>query len=180
MNDRTPPQGWVEGLLYWISVICTVLASIALVVLVVTFGWLVFGRYVLGDTPTWVNQLALLLICYIVFLGTVSGVRDDTHLGVSLFRDMTPVVVQKSLIISIDAILAIFGGIMCVAGSTLVRFGWDSLLPALDIPESFRTAAITICGALICLTCTLRFFNRLVNFKRWHPAAVVRTDNLET
>ena len=36
--------------------------SVALVVLTVIFGWLVFGRYVLNATPTWVEQVSLLLV----------------------------------------------------------------------------------------------------------------------
>ncbi len=180
MSDHTPPKGWVEVLLYWIGTICTFVASIALVVLVSTFGWLVWGRYVMNVTPTWVEQLALVLICYIVFLGAVAGVRDESHLGVTLFRDMTPVPVQKTIIILTDVILAIFGAVMFLAGTKLVQFGWDSLLPMLNIPESFRTAAITIGGALIFLICTLRAIHRIVTFRRWHPHITTATDLMET
>ena len=44
---------------HWLSIF---ISSTALVILVVTFGWLVFGRYVLNVTPTWVEQVALLLV----------------------------------------------------------------------------------------------------------------------
>lgn len=144
-------------------------ASIALVVLIVTFGWLVFGRYVLNVTPTWVEQLALLLICYIAFLGAAAGVRDDTHLGVSLFRDAMPIQVQKVMIIVIDFILAAFGGVMFYAGTQLMAFGWDSNLPMLEIPESFRTLAITLCGALVLLHAGARAIIRVVTYSEWHP-----------
>lgn len=167
MSDQIAPTGWVETVLYWIGKICMFIACVALVVLVATFGWLVFGRYVLNVTPTWVEQLALLLICYIVFLGAISGTRDETHLGVTLFRDMMPGVVQKVIVIFIDMLLAAFGAVMFIAGTTLVQFGWDSLLPMLDIPESFRTAAITICGALTFGICASRALLRIVTFPRW-------------
>lgn len=180
MSDRMQPKSWVDVLLDVIGLVCTVLASIALVVLVATFGWLVWGRYVMNVTPTWVEQLALVLICYIVFLGAVAGVRTETHLGVTLFRDMTPAPIQKVIIILIDAILAVFGGVMFVAGSTLVQFGWDSYLPMLNVPESVRTAAITTCGALMCGICTLRAIHRIVTFKRWQPVVHAPTDSLET
>ena len=39
-----------------------ILTGVAMVVLTVSFGWLVFGRYVLNETPTWVEQSALLLV----------------------------------------------------------------------------------------------------------------------
>ena len=152
-----------------LSRLCIWIASVALVVLVVTFGWLVFGRYVLNVTPTWVEQLALLLICYIAFLGAAAGIKENTHLGVSVFRDMMPETVQKVLIITIDFMLAVFGAVMLIAGITLMRFGWDTLLPMLDIPESFRTLAITSCGGLVLLFAGTRGVLRVLTFSQWQP-----------
>ncbi len=160
---------WIERALSVIQKVNIFTASIALVVLIVTFGWLVFGRYVLNVTPTWVEQLALLLVCYIAFLGAAAGVKDDTHLGVTLFRDMLPLGMQKVIIVSIDFILAAFGAVMFVAGMALMEFGWDSNLPMLNIPESFRTLAITLCGVLVCANAGTRGVVRLLNFSQWHP-----------
>jgi TRAP-type C4-dicarboxylate transport system permease small subunit len=160
----------IEAALDAIRAACIFIASTALVVLVVTFGWLVFGRYVLNVTPTWVEQLALLLICYIAFLGAAAGIKENTHLGVTLFRDMMPDPIQKILIIAIDLALAFFGGVMVIAGITLMRFGWDTLLPMLDIPESFRTLAITSCGGLIFLFAGARGVLRILTFADWHPS----------
>ena len=157
----------------WVSIFT---ASIALVILIVTFGWLVFGRYVLNVTPTWVEQLALILICYIAFLGAAAGVRDDTHLGVTLFRDLTPMVIQKAVMIIIDFVLAAFGAIMCIAGIALMRFGWDSFIPMLNVPESFRTLAITLCGALIVIHAGSRGIIRIATYSDWHP----HNDKLES
>ncbi|QPM92419.1 TRAP transporter small permease [Pseudooceanicola algae] len=152
-----------------VRLLCMVVASAALAVLIVSFGWLVFGRYVLNVTPTWVEQLALLLICYIAFLGAAIGVRDDTHIGVTLFRDLLPVPARKVAIIIVDISLAVFGAVMVVAGITLMRFGWDTMLPMLDIPETFRTLAITSCGGLVMLFAGLRAASRCLSFKDWAP-----------
>ncbi|MEL6622077.1 MAG: TRAP transporter small permease, partial [Pseudomonadota bacterium] len=38
--------------------LCMLLAGLALVVMTVIFAWLVFGRYVLNDTPTWAEQVS--------------------------------------------------------------------------------------------------------------------------
>jgi TRAP-type C4-dicarboxylate transport system permease small subunit len=149
---------------------CIFVASVALVILIATFGWLVFGRYVLNVTPTWVEQLALLLICYIAFLGAAAGVKENTHLGVSLFRDMMPEKVQKVVMICIDFILAAFGAVMLFAGVTLMKFGWDTLLPMLDIPETFRTLAITSCGGLVFLFSGTRGVLRVLTFSDWQSA----------
>lgn len=159
----------LETALEWISKVCILVASVALVVLIATFGWLVFGRYVLNVTPTWVEQLALLLICYIAFLGAASGVRENTHLGVTLFRDLLPEPAQKVVMIAIDVVLAAFGIVMLIAGIQLVQFGWGSYLPMLNIPESFRTLAITSCGGLVFLFAGLRAILRVLTFSQWQP-----------
>lgn len=161
----------VLGVIQWMSIF---IASIALVILIVTFGWLVFGRYVLNVTPTWVEQLALVLICYIAFLGAAAGVKDETHLGVSLFRDMLPIHVQKATIVIIDFMLAAFGMVMFLAGRELMVFGWDSLLPMLNIPESFRTMAIAVCGLLIFLHAGSRGIIRIINYAEWSPNPIVK------
>ncbi|WP_174234483.1 TRAP transporter small permease [Sulfitobacter sp. SK012] len=168
MTDRNSIIARTEKLLNAIQWTCIATASLALVVLIITFGWLVFGRYVLNFTPTWVEQLALLLVCYIAFLGAAAGVRDDTHLGVSLFRDMAPLRVQKVIIVIIDFILAAFGAVMFYAGIQLMQFGWDSSLPMLNIPESFRTLAITLCGVLMVLNAGSRGIIRLLTFSTWN------------
>lgn len=116
-----------ERVLDGLGLLCMLLASIALVVLVVTFGCLVFGLYVLNVTPTWVEQLALLLICYITYLGAAVGIHENTHLGVTLFREMTGDTINTLLKLVIDVVLAVFGLIMLVASIELVQFGWGFL-----------------------------------------------------
>ncbi|MEP2717098.1 TRAP transporter small permease [Pseudophaeobacter sp.] len=132
-----------------LSALCMLAASIALVILVATFGWLVFGRYVLNATPTWVEQLALLLVCYITYLGAAAGIHENTHLGVTLFRDALGARISSVLKLVIDIVLAAFGLIMVIACIELFNFGWSTMLPMLDIPESFRTLSALLCGGLV-------------------------------
>jgi TRAP-type transport system small permease protein len=140
--------------------VCVLIGSVALVVLVATFGWLVFGRYVLNQTPTWVEQLALLLICYITFIGAAIGIHEESHLGVTLVRDALPAKLRQILLLLTDLVLAIFGGVMLVAGLELFNFGWSTLLPMLNVPESVRTAAAVACGGLMVIFAGSRFVLR--------------------
>ena len=145
--------------------------------LVVTFGWLVFGRYVLNVTPTWVEQLALLLICYITFLGAGVGIHERTHLGVTMFRDALPTGARKIVLLLTDIILAGFGAVMFVAGIELFNFGWSTLLPMLNIPESFRTLSAILCGGLMFIFAGLRSCLRLSDMVR--GTAFVRDEEEE-
>ncbi len=152
----------IEWILDRLSGLCILVASCALVVLVATFGWLVFGRYVLNATPTWVEQLALLLVCYIAYLGAAAGVHENTHLGVTMFRDALGEKVSGILKLVNDIILAAFGFAMLVACIELFNFGWSTLLPMLDIPESFRTLSALLCGGLVFVFAGLRAVLRVI------------------
>lgn len=126
-------------------------SACALLVLVAIFGWLVFGRYVLNATPTWVEQLSLLLVVYITFLGAAAGVFEETHLGVTFLRDALPGPARRLVAMIADSMLAGFGLVMMLASLELFEFGWSTKLPMLNIPESFRTLPAVLCGGMIFL-----------------------------
>ena len=134
-----------------IAWVCKLLTGTALVVLTVIFGWLVFGRYVLNDTPTWVEQLSLLLVMLITFLGASVGIHESSHLGVSYFRDVAPDRLRQVFTVATDAMLAVFGLAMAWFGYKLVLFKWGSLIPLIHVPEGLRAVPITVCGGLVFL-----------------------------
>ncbi len=133
------------------SKICLILAGIALVAMTLMFAWLVYGRYVMNDTPTWVEQVSHLLLMVIAFLGAAVGVRQDTHLSVVIFRSIVPSWVRTCFVFITDILMAGFGGMMFWYGLELTRFKWNSLIPLIQVPEGLRSLPLTICGALVFL-----------------------------
>ncbi len=137
-----------------LDVICqinVVITGTMLVVLTVIFGWLVFGRYVLNATPTWVEQVSLLLIVYIGFLGASIGVHKKTHLGVAVFREMSPPPVQRLFDFITHLTLAVFGLVMIVYGYQLTAFKWATKIPLINVTEGLRALPIFISGIFIFL-----------------------------
>lgn len=136
------------------NVLCAIsewICGIALVVLTVIFSWLVYGRYVLNSTPTWVEQISLLLIVLIGFLGASVGVRYKTHLGVSYFRDRSPRPIRRFLEFVAYSVMGVFGAVMMVNSYKLAVFKWGSEIPLIHVPEGLRAAPIVACGALTML-----------------------------
>lgn len=143
-----------------LSQLCIVISGIALVFLTIIFGWLVFGRYVLNSTPTWVEQASLLLIVLIGFLGASAGIHKNTHLGVSFFRDVSPRPVQRLFEFVSNLALLAFSAVMMVYGYKLMIFKWGTDIPLLHLPEGLRAVPVVICGA-----CTSLFsIGHLVRF----------------
>ena len=134
-----------------IAAFCRLLTGISLVVLTVIFGWLVFGRYVLNATPTWVEQVALLLVMTIAFLGAAVGVHENTHLSVNVFRGAVTARLRSLFVIATDLLLAGFGMLMLWYGGQLTLFKWGSMIPLIHVPEGLRSLPLTIGGGLILL-----------------------------
>lgn len=134
-----------------ISMICIFIAGASLVGMTAIFAWLVFGRYVLNNTPTWVEQVSLLLVMVIAFLGAAVGVHQHTHLSVVLFRNMVPAWVRTIFVICSDLLMAVFGAMMFWYGWELTLFKWNTLIPLIQWSEGLRSLPLTICGALLFL-----------------------------
>ena len=100
----------------------------------VIFSWLVYGRYVLNSTPTWVEQVSLLLVVLIGFLGAAIGIHKKTHLGVSYFRDRMPRFLQIFFDLVTHLMLIIFGYIMMIYSYKLAVFKWTTQIPLIHIP----------------------------------------------
>ncbi|TNF19419.1 MAG: TRAP transporter small permease [Rhodobacteraceae bacterium] len=141
----------IDRLLDRVASLCRVITGVSLVVLTVIFGWLVFGRYVLNATPTWVEQVALLLVMVIAFLGAAVGVHEHSHLAVTAFRSAVSARMRLVFIVTTDLLLAGFGLLMLVYGAQLTVFKWGSMIPLIQMPEGLRSLPLTIGGALVML-----------------------------
>jgi len=158
LNDKS----LFDKFLDLISYVNTVITGVALVFLTVIFGWLVFGRYVLNATPTWVEQIALLLVVYIGFLGASVGIHKKTHLGVAVFREISPKPVQVVFEFLTHIIMTVFSLVMVVYGYKLTVFKWSAEIPLIHVPEGLRSLPIVISGIFIFLFSIghlIHFFN---------------------
>jgi len=121
------------------------------VLLLVAVLWQVFGRYVLNNTPTWAESLALLLVLYVTMLGCAVGVRDAGHIGMELLGPLLPERFHLAFGILIHVLTLAFGAIMawnCVLMFVSVR---GYMIPTLGISESWRYVPLVAAGVLIVL-----------------------------
>ena len=138
----------------------SLLSGISLVFLVVSFGWLVFGRYVLNATPTWVEQIALLLVVTIAFLSTATNAREGVNLSVDIVPLLLPWRLRRWLLAFIDLVLAGFGLLMALKGYDLTLFSWSTKVPLINVPEGLRNLPLAVGGGLLVLFCTVNAVKR--------------------
>ncbi|MCI4664011.1 MAG: TRAP transporter small permease [Neomegalonema sp.] len=131
--------------------ICAAVAGVCLVTIIVIFSWLVFGRYVLNDTPTWVEQASVLLVAYATFLGAALGVREGFHLSIDFIREATPHFIRLPMRVLADLAMIVFGALMAWYGVDLFAANTNRMIPLIGLSESWRVAPLAGCGALIVL-----------------------------
>jgi TRAP-type C4-dicarboxylate transport system permease small subunit len=119
--------------------------------IVAVVAWQVFGRYVLNSSPTWAENLALVLILYVTLIGAAVGVRDAGHIGMDSILVLVPQVWQRRCEMVIHVLVALFGAAMAYNGWVLGASVAPYKLPNLDLSESARYVPLVISGVLVVL-----------------------------
>ena len=125
------------------------LGIIGMIALISAVTWQVFGRYVLNNTPTWAESLALLIVLWVTMLGVVVGVRDAGHIGLESMLVLAPEALRLKMEYLIHILVLIFGALMAWNCAYLVESVWTYRLPTLGISEGWRYVPATLAGVLI-------------------------------
>ena len=128
-----------------------VLAIAGLLAVVVCVQWQVFGRYVLNDTPTWAEALAMLLVLFVTAFGLAVGVRDAGHIGLESLVALLPDHWRRRIELLIHALIAVFGALMVQSGWMWASAKWNEKKPMLPVPDGIDYVPLLIAGSLIVL-----------------------------
>ncbi|TPQ30320.1 C4-dicarboxylate ABC transporter permease [Bradyrhizobium guangdongense] len=120
-----------------------------LLVIVIIVFYQVFGRYVLNSSPTWTENLALVLILYVTLIGAAVGVRDAGHIGMDSLLVMLPDRTRETIELVIHVLVAVFGIAMAYNGWILGASVGTVKIPNLGLPEVVRYVPLIASGVLI-------------------------------
>ena len=130
---------------------CMVAAVTGLLVIVVCVLMQVFGRYVLNDTPTWAEALALVLVLWVTMFGAAVGVRDAGHIGMESLLVWVSEEKRRWLEMLIHLLSGLFGAMMAWQGTVLAESVMGYKIPTLGIPEGFNHLPVAVAGVMIVL-----------------------------
>ncbi len=132
-----------------LSKACLMLAVVGLIVVILSVQWQVFGRYVMNDTPTWAEALAMLLVLFVTAFGLAVGVRDAGHIGLESMVALLPERWQRRVELLIHALVGLFGGFMVYGGWIWASAKWNEKKPMLPVPDGIDYVPLMIAGVLI-------------------------------
>ncbi|HYG91106.1 MAG TPA: TRAP transporter small permease [Azospirillum sp.] len=148
-----PPHaaGWLTRINARLSRIGMYVAVTGLLALIAVVFYQVFGRYVLNSSPTWTENLAIVLVLYVTMIGAAVGVRDAGHISLESLTVLLPEPARRKLEIFIYAMVGLFGAAMAYNGWVLGRSVAGYTMPNLHVSEAVRYVPLVLAGVLIVL-----------------------------
>lgn len=165
MSNETGKSGETgrRGFLDWLEQASLVLAALCLAGVVASQAWQVFARYVLNNSPSWTEPMALVLIGVTATLGAAVGVRRETHFSFPTLADALPPALKAACrLISRLAMLALGAGLAWY-GFVLATDAWDVPMAGAPIGVGARFAPIALGGALIAIFAAERIVRSMLD-----------------
>ena len=150
-HESTAPQASASGRdpLDRVADIALSLAAAALVLLALVEMWQVFARYVLNDSPSWTEPVAILCMNAAMMLGASAGVHAQRHFGFFIGLHSAPLPVRRVLLAFSRAVQAGVGTMLAVWGMRLSAATWGIPMAGVSLPQGAAYLPLSIGGLLI-------------------------------
>ena len=152
----------LDKIFLWVWNICKVMLAIQVVVTI----FVVTGRYVFNWTPSWGEQVTLLLLVWIGMLSSAITLRENSHVRVTLIENVLPAKVVKLIDFLGEIILLLFFLGLFVSGYRLVQQTLTANYPGLGISKAWLYGSVLVASVLL----TLSAIERGLNMLREHPS----------
>lgn len=146
-------KGFLDKLLVFISLI----ALLAMIVIIV---YQVFSRQILHKTPSWAEELAVLLFVWVSFLGIAYGFRRKLHIGVSFLVDLFPEKIQTLLDLFAKTLILLFSCVLLFYGWKFTVLMNNSTMPGTGLPTSVLYASLPVTGFFLLIYSIELFFTK--------------------
>lgn len=147
MSARSRPSAWLDALAHaalWV-------AAASLVVMAAVEFWQVFARYVMNDSPSWTEPVALLAMKFAMMMGAAAGVRFEAHFGFFVALQSAPPALRRVLVAFGRAVVFAAGAVLAYYGALLAADGWAVPMAGIALPEGAAYLPLAAGGALIAL-----------------------------
>lgn len=123
----------------------------ALLAMIVIIIYQVFSRQIFHSTPSWAEELSIILFVWTSFLGIAYGFKAKLHIGVSFLVDLFPKKVQDAMDLFAKVIIIFFGFILTYYGWRFTVLMGGSTMAGTGLQTSYLYAVVPITGVYILL-----------------------------
>jgi TRAP-type C4-dicarboxylate transport system permease small subunit len=126
-------------------------AGLSLVVMAAVEFWQVFARYVMNNSPSWTEPVALMFMKCAMMFGAAAGVRMEAHFGFFILVEQAGPAAKRLLKAFARLVVLGTGLVLAAWGFVLMRDGWDIPMAGVPLPEGLGYLPLALGGALIAL-----------------------------
>lgn len=148
MNNNVKP---LNAVLERVAHAALVIAGIALVTMAIVEGWQVFARYVMNDSPSWTEPVALLLMSTAMMFGAAVGVRANRHFGFFIYVEHAKPPVQRALRLAARLIGTAIGLMFAIWGGDMMIDAWHYPMAGAPLPQGVVFLPMCLGGTMIAL-----------------------------
>ena len=124
---------------------------VAMAIMLLCIGLQVLMRYVFSQTPSWSEELAILMFAWCALGGLALGVREGFHVRMDLLLDRLSPSARSWAERGIDVITAVLGAYLAVAGWRYVDMTRGATSAAIQYPIECLHALAPVAGILMAL-----------------------------
>ncbi|AZO93780.1 TRAP transporter small permease [Halocella sp. SP3-1] len=144
--------------------IITIITGIMILLLTLLISWQVFSRYVLNTGQFWAEELAVISMMWIGFLGAAGALWTDSHIGLNLFVQIFPEFLQLCLGVLRNIILTVFSLILFYNGIILVKRTMGGTLSALGFSIGYSYLIVPASGLLLVLFAIVKLVKEIFDY----------------
>ncbi len=130
----------------WLYRILLILCCTALAGMVVIISSQVFCRFFLNFTPSWTEELTLIIMIYSGFVGAAVAYKKRLHINLQFFLNSLSTKYRNFAYFFIDICLLIFSLYSIIYGWQLAQRTMGQINPAMGWPVGLSYLAIPISG----------------------------------
>src|SRR5688572_25570956 len=127
------------------------IAGLSIVGMACVEGWQVFARYVMNDSPSWTEPVALLFMSTAMMFGAAAGVRGNRHFGFFLLVERAAPGPRQVLRLIPKLIALGIGSMLAIWGADMMIDAWDFPMAGAPLPQGMVFLPMCAGGALIAL-----------------------------
>jgi TRAP-type C4-dicarboxylate transport system permease small subunit len=151
MTGRNGALERVTGVNDWLARLLLWLGGAGLVAMTGIVGWQVFARYVLNDSPSWSEQLTLLLMIWYALLAAAAGFQQGFHIRIAALETRVRPARARALRMLGEGFVFLAGLLFLVWGVELAALVHTHVIPSLGVSRAWAYAPLAIVGALVML-----------------------------
>ena len=140
----------LKGLKWFVLHVEEVIACIALSIMLCVIFFNVIMRYVFRNPLNWSDELSMICLAYVTFVGGAAAYKKNLHFGIDILLDKLPEKAKFAIRVITNFVFIILFGYTCYLGWVLTKgavkkfnySGWSYKIMDFALPLGFLSMAI--------------------------------------